>query len=360
MNSFGGFATPLEYGIPISGYFKRDSFDELKGWFENKDKSNCLNVHMIQPLIESKPYTSPFLLAAYGINSRFKTIDVLNRWIWIFEKSQETNVRIAAFSTDCDPRYLLAMRLTTGFFAKLTNSPLYNRNDILEIDLPKDWSAWFFMPSRQVFFCFQDPIHLCAKLRNRMLSETASLLIGKGGVSIEVLNELIETKSKFVHGLVKTDIEPSDRQNYKSCLKISSDSVINALEDIDGSLATRIYLRLLRSIVLAYIEHNTSIIDRIYHSWLAVFICRIWLTWLHLVDKKDILESYSEMSKDNLFITVPAHFSIELNAHSLLAICLLVHQQDLPVSALAFSNYHSQSCEGTFGIRGQCQEFFLR
>jgi hypothetical protein len=82
--------------------------------------------------------------------------------------------------------------------------------------------------------------------------------------------------------------------------------------------------------------------------------------WLNLVDKKDILESYSEMSKDNLFITVPAHFSIELNAHSLLAICLLVHQQDLPVSALAFSNYHSQSCEGTFGIRGQCQEFFLR
>ncbi|CAF5040644.1 unnamed protein product, partial [Rotaria sp. Silwood1] len=29
-NTFGGFATPLEYGIPISGYFKTDSFDELK------------------------------------------------------------------------------------------------------------------------------------------------------------------------------------------------------------------------------------------------------------------------------------------------------------------------------------------
>ena len=59
-------------------------------------------------------------------------------------------------------------------------------------------------------------------------------------------------------------------QNYKSCLKILEEKVINALEDIDGSLATQIYLRLLRSIALAYIEHNTPIIDRIYHSWLAV------------------------------------------------------------------------------------------
>ena len=91
-------------------------------------------------------------------------------------------------------------------------------------------------------------------------------------VSIQVLNELIETKSKFVHGLVKTDIQPSDRQNYKSCHKILREGVINVLEDVDGSLATRIYLRLLRSVALAYIDHNTSIIDRIYHSWLAVFI----------------------------------------------------------------------------------------
>ncbi|CAF3314134.1 unnamed protein product [Rotaria socialis] len=288
----------------------------------------------MQLLIESKPYTSSFLLAAYGTSNTFKAIDILNRWIWIFEKSQESNVRIVAFSTDCDPRYLLAKRLTTGFFSKLTNTPLYNHNNILKIHLPNDWSGWFFMPPHQVFFCFQDSIHLCAKLRNRMLSETASLLIGNGEVSIQVLNELIETKSKFVHGLVKTDIKASYRQNYKSCHKILRDGVINALEDIDDSLATQIYLRLLCSVSLAYINHNTSIIDCIYHSWLAVFICCIWQTWLHLVHKEDISESHSQMSKENLFITAPAHLSIEMNAHSLVAICLLVHQQDLPISAL--------------------------
>ncbi|CAF1682398.1 unnamed protein product [Rotaria magnacalcarata] len=305
-NTFGGFATPLENGIIKSGYVKTRYFDVLKEWFENKDKSNYLNVHMMQPLIESKPYTSSFLLGAYGISNTFKAIDILNRWIWIFEKSQESNVRIVAFSTDCDPRYLLAMRLTT------------------------------------------DSIHLCATLRNRMLEGIASLLIENGEVSTQVVNELIETKSKFVHGLVKTDIKPSDRQNYKSCHKILHEEIINALEDIDGSLATRIYLRLLCSVALAYIDHNTSIIDRIYHSWLAVFICYIWQTWLHLVHKEDISESHSQMSKENLFITVPAHFCIEMNAHSLVAICLLVHQQDLPISALRFPNYRSQSLEATF------------
>ncbi|CAF2059171.1 unnamed protein product, partial [Rotaria magnacalcarata] len=51
-----------------------------------------------------------------------------------------------------------------------------------------------------------------------------------------------------------------------------------------------------------------------------------------------------------MLITTPAHFSVELNAHSLLGICLLVAQKQLPESALSISNYHSQSCESTFRL----------
>ncbi|CAF4756553.1 unnamed protein product, partial [Rotaria sp. Silwood2] len=54
----------------------------------------------------------------------------------------------------------------------------------------------------------------------------------------------------LAHGLVKTDVNPKDRQNFTSCLNLSDDDVLVALEDIEGSQATRIYLRLLRSIVL--------------------------------------------------------------------------------------------------------------
>ncbi|CAF1549036.1 unnamed protein product [Adineta ricciae] len=265
-NTFTGFTTPLENGIPVSRHFQTDSFDQLRTWFENNDKADHLNIHMIQPLVSSNPYSSPFLLAAYGISNDFKSIDVLNRWMRIFEDCKRSNVQILSFATDCDPRYLLAMRLATGFFAKYINASVINRNDIFEIRLPRGWSSWFFMPCRQAFFCFQDPVHLCTKIRNRMLSKTATLLIGNGEVSTSKLIDLILTKTKFVHGLVKTDIEPKDRQNFSSCVRIASDDVLLALEDIDDSKATQIYLRLLRSIIIAYVDHSTPISERIYHA----------------------------------------------------------------------------------------------
>jgi len=102
--------------------------------------------------------------------------------------------------------------------------------------------------------------------------------------------------------------------------------------------------------MLAYVEHNTSILDRIYHAWLAVFLCRIWQTWLHTTDQKNLSGYYSQKKRNSLFITSPAHFSIELNAYCLVAICLLVCQHDLPNSVLSISNYNSQSCENTFRL----------
>ena len=234
-DTFGGFSTPLLRGIPIARHFRTNSFEELKKWFETKDKSNNLNIHMLQPLTSSGAAVSPFLLAAYGIGNTFTAIDVFHRWKSIFEKSRQAGVRIVAFSTDCDPRYLHAMRLALGFIVEVDNNSIYDPDYTLEVALPQNWSAWFFMRTRQLFFCMQDPIHLCTKLRNRMLSRTASLSIGRGKVSIEVLMELIQKKSKLSHGLVKTDIESKDRQNFHSCLKISSDEVITALEDITGA-----------------------------------------------------------------------------------------------------------------------------
>ena len=64
----------------------------------------------------------------------------------------------------------------------------------------------------------------------------------------------------------------------------------------------------------------------------------------------DIFGYYSEKNKRDLFITTSAHFSIELNAHNLLGICLLVCQHNLPESTFSISDYYSQSCEATFRL----------
>jgi hypothetical protein len=186
------------------------------------------------------------------------------------------------------------------------------------------------MRARELLLCFQDPVHLRAKLRNRILSETGTMLIGKEIVSTDVLMTLIQTTSKLSHRLFKTHIEPRDRQNFNSCLKLSSDDALIGLEKIDGSQAACVFLRLLRSVLLAYIEKRTSILDRVYPVWLAVFLRRAWLTWLPVVDQRATLRDLSNKKKDDMFITIPAHFSIEINAHSLLAICLLVRQNELP------------------------------
>jgi hypothetical protein len=65
------------------------------------------------------------------------------------------------------------------------------------------------MENRQLFLCFQDPLHLCTKLRNRILSEISTMLIGKEEISPEILITLIQNKSKFAHELVQTDIDPA-------------------------------------------------------------------------------------------------------------------------------------------------------
>ncbi len=60
----------------------------------------------------------------------------------------------------------------------------------------------------------QDGTHLATKIRNRLLSETATLC---------------NSDQKIEHNLVKSDIFHHDRQNYASCLKITSDDVLTLL-----------------------------------------------------------------------------------------------------------------------------------
>ena len=98
------------------------------------------------------------------------------------------------------------------------------------------------MRNRQLILFFQDSTHICTKLRNRLLSSKATMLLGDKLINIEHLVQLIESSSKLSHNLVKSDILPKDRQNYSSCEKISNEAALNGLVSVDISRATRIYL----------------------------------------------------------------------------------------------------------------------
>jgi len=98
------------------------------------------------------------------------------------------------------------------------------------------------MRSRQRIIFLQDGIHLCTKLRNRLLSSKASMLLGDELIDIGHLIQLINSSSKINHNLVKSDILPKDRQNFASCEKISNERVLVELNSVPSSKGTRIYL----------------------------------------------------------------------------------------------------------------------
>ncbi|CAF3281460.1 unnamed protein product [Rotaria socialis] len=197
---------------------------------------------MIQPLSSRAIDLPPYLLASYGTDSRYTSNDIISRWKNIFEKFREKHIKVLGYSIDCDSKYLRAMRVITGFFAKSIN-----RNDLFGdhafvIASCSQW-IWFYLRPKQSFLCLQDPTHLITKLRNRLLSSKTSMMFGSESINIRFLLQLIKDFSKLDHGSVKSDVVPKDRQNYSFCIKISSDCVVQTLEKMQNTRAICIYLK---------------------------------------------------------------------------------------------------------------------
>jgi hypothetical protein len=78
------------------------------------------------------------------------------------------------------------------------------------------------------------------------------------------LRNIIESEkyTKLDHNLISTDLNPKDRQNYRSCERLVSDFVLNILKNNSATQGTFVYLHLLRLIITAYIETTTPLKTR--------------------------------------------------------------------------------------------------
>ncbi|CAF3298097.1 unnamed protein product [Rotaria sp. Silwood2] len=350
INSFIGLSSPLIDGVPKPTFFRTDNFEELKMWFEKYNKSKLINLHMIQSVVSSAP---PFILSTYGSDNKVTATDILKRWLYIHNQCSVQGVRVIGFSTDGDARYLRAMRLCSRFFAELPNLNLFKHNDNFHIKIPDQWS-WFLMKEQQLLLFVQDSTHIATKFRNRLLSDVASMKMGDFSIDIQHLMNLIALKNKIDHNLIKCDVCPKDRQNFASCRRISSDLVLNLLNKNKNCKGTFIYLSLLHSIITGLIDKPTTIEQRLYHIWTVVFTCRFWWAWIQNLKIKDISEDDNsdliQKRKANSFITKPTFWCIEINAHTLLYMILLVINNKLPIDALNTYLFNSQGCENTFRI----------
>ena len=101
------------------------------------------------------------------------------------------------------------------------------------------------------------------------------------------------------------------------------------------SNATMIYIRLLCSVIDAYIDKSTSVLNRVFHAWTSVFSPRIRLLWIDTMGKEKLdnlfvkLSKYSDQYNDlpkrsahQYCLTQQAIYSIELNAHCLIYLTL--------------------------------------
>jgi len=146
--TFIGFSLPLDdNGLPITNSYSTASFNHLEQWYSDIPKATSLNACLVQPLSSSLNNNSSYLLAAYGTDNTFQSSHVISRWRHIYQECKSKGIRINGYSTDCDGRYLQAMRKSLGFFADFVHD---DHPDLLSIDVPTTWS-WFFMQHEQLY-----------------------------------------------------------------------------------------------------------------------------------------------------------------------------------------------------------------
>ncbi|CAF4582958.1 unnamed protein product, partial [Rotaria sp. Silwood2] len=318
-NTFVGCSLPLDNnGIPITNSYSTDSFTDLEQWCSDLPQAKSINACLIQPLSLSINHISPYLLAAFGTDNKFKSSNIILRWHHIYEECKLKGIRIIGYATDCDSRYLRCMRISLGFFGHFA---YVDHPDNLKIDLPKTWS------------CVTD---------NQLTGTGAYLLLGDQLINMEPLFFIIDQISKLEHTLVPSDINPKDRQNYKSCTKISSDEVLNILEQvpIPNSIGISIYLKASRRKRFKVDEselHHNILMKK--HDLDLIFT---QLSGLTISDKK------KNDTKRKYFITYQSFFSVEINAHCLVYLAVLVSEGQLPPEALLIWLQNSQTCENTF------------
>ncbi|CAF4984796.1 unnamed protein product [Rotaria magnacalcarata] len=232
------------------------------------------------------------------------------------------------------------MRLASDFFLSLPHFKFIEHQEAFNLNNTAQW-PWFYLRKKQLFLFFQDATHLVTKWRNRLLSSTAQLIVGQQSITIQHVADIIENSNytKLDHGLNRSDLNPKDRQNYNSCVKLASDNVLSILLDGTDTYGTYVYLRLLQMIILAYVEKRTRIEECLQSAWCIVFVCRMWWAWLQNKQSKSTTASTitKTNAKSKCFITKTAYLSVELNAHTLLYMVLLVKQKQLPREALNVS-----------------------
>lgn len=240
-NQLIGFVLPLNQtnGLPIPFKYPARNAEEILNHFSGTNEvATFMNVIMAQPLAN----VPPFCVMIFGSNNKYTSMDVVRRWNYIVDELAKIGINVLAISSDSDPRYNKAMRDLSGLGNK-TQIDWFSSND--KIQRP---------------FFFQDTTHVGTKMRNFFLSTLyASRIVpfGKYFVDLNHLHTLMEKKSKDQHLLTPSVLNPLDRQNFNSVLRMCNERVTILLKDtVKKSDGTYQYLQIMRDIISSFMDPN--------------------------------------------------------------------------------------------------------
>lgn len=329
-NKILGFVLPLKNGLPEKNHYIASSAKVIEGYFKNGTKSSYAYIVMAQPL---SPGTPSFCLSILGTDNKFTYHDILNKWKYLESSAEKVGVKIVGYSSDGDSRLLKAMQIKSNFpvldpeSAKIETEPL----------------PWFHMNINvHDIICFQDFVHILTKLRTRFLKPGVVLPIGNKKASVDHLRYMLENTRKDEHRLTLSDINAEDKMNFNSAQKMCSTSVMNCLKNIPDTEGTLIYLKIMNNLIAAFLDNQLSLYDRVYKLWFVVFLSRIW---------RASIKKSTEFTVTNNFLTLNCYTCVELNAHMLIKLIILLKSkkiETLTPDMLNLSNMSSQTCEKQF------------
>lgn len=153
------------------------------------------------------------------------------------------------------------------------------------------------------------------------------------------LKTLLDRFSKDHHLLTASVLNPLDRQNFQSVMRICDNRVINLLKKkVPRSEGTVKFLEILQNIIQSYMDQSLLPLQRINKIWYSIFILRIW---------REYILTNKDLTLKEKVVTSNCYICIELNAHSLVQCLLYLKKNDLSINFLPHL-FSSQPCEGQF------------
>lgn len=157
----------------------------------------------------------------------------------------------------------------------------------------------------------QDTPHNGTKLKNLLLATLKNpekLPFGRYFITIEHLQYLVDNFSKDKHQLTNTTLNPIDRQQFSSALRMWDNSVINLLDEhVKDSQAAVLFLKIMRNFIFCFMGPKMPPLDRLRDVWYSIFVILLWKKYVH--------EQPGLQLKDN-FLSKYCYNCLELNAHS--------------------------------------------